>query len=154
MTRLVHSRFGHGAPAALVAAVRVIAGIVFVSVSTGKFTDHASEAFDFHRYGVPAPDAAVYGVGVVELLCGLLLIVGLMTRPAAAALALTLVGAIATAGRVEGGSFNLGVAPTLLVAMVVLLWAGSGRLALDAVLERTISAAPRTYCPDRQRTEH
>jgi uncharacterized membrane protein YphA (DoxX/SURF4 family) len=96
---------------------------------------------------VPAPDAAVYGVGVVELLCGLLLIVGLMTRPAAAALALTLVGAIATAGRVEGGSFNLGVAPTLLVAMVVLLWAGSGRLALDAVLERTISSAPRTSAP-------
>jgi hypothetical protein len=28
--------------------------------------------------------------------------------------------------------------------MVVLLWAGSGRLALDAVLERKISAAPRT----------
>lgn len=144
MTRLVHSRFEHGVPAALVAAVRIMAGIVFVSVSTGKFTDHASEAVDFHRYGVPAPDVAVYGVGAVELLCGLLLVVGFMTRPAAAALALTLVGAIATAGRVEGGSFNLGVAPALLAAMVVLLWAGSGRPALDAVFERRISARPPT----------
>ena len=78
----------------------------------------------------------MYAVGSVELLCGLLLIVGLMTRPAAAALALTMVGAIATAGRVEGGSFNLGVAPTLLAVMLVLLWTGSGRPAVDAVLER------------------
>jgi len=41
------------------------------------------------------------------------------------------VGAIATAGRVEGGSFNLGVAPALLLAMLFLVWAGPGRLALD-----------------------
>lgn len=106
MTRLLHSRYERGAAAALVAAVRVVAGIVFVSVSTGKFTDHATEAVDFHRYGVPVPDFSVYAVGSVEVLCGLLLIIGLMTRPAAGALALTMVGAIATAGRVEGGSFT------------------------------------------------
>jgi hypothetical protein len=42
-----------------------------------------------------------------------------------------MIGAIATAGRVEGGSFNLGVAPLLLVAMLFLLWAGPGLLAFD-----------------------
>ncbi|HEY3724459.1 MAG TPA: DoxX family membrane protein [Acidimicrobiia bacterium] len=136
MMRLLHSRYEHGAAAALVAVVRVVAGIFFVSVSTGKLTDHASEAVDFHRYGVPIPDVSVYAVGGIELVCGMLLVVGLLTRPAAAALALTLLGAIATAGRVEGGSFNLGVAPALLIAMLFLLWAGGGRPALDAVLER------------------
>lgn len=73
---------------------------------------------------------------MIELVCGLLLVIGLLTRPAAAALALTLVGAIATAGRVEGGSFNLGVAPALLAVMLLLLWVGSGRPALDPIIER------------------
>lgn len=143
MKQLLHSRYERGLASLLVALVRVVAGIVFVTVSTGKFVDHATEAVDFDRYGVPVPGFSVYAVGTVELLCGLLLIIGLMTRPAAAALALTMVGAIATAGRVEGGSFNLGVAPTLLVAMLILLWTGSGRPALDAVLERRWEAAPR-----------
>ena len=80
------------------------------------------------------PNITVYVVGVVELIGGLLLVVGLFTRLAALLLAVNMVGAIATAGRVDGGSFHLGVAPTLLVAMLFLLWAGSGMLALDGKL--------------------
>ena len=144
MSQLLRSRCETGAAAVVVAVIRVVAGIVFVSVSTGKFADHATEATDFDRYGVPIPDIAVYAVGTIELVCGLLLVAGLLTRPAAAALALTMVGAIATAGRVEGGSFNLGVAPTLLAVMLVLLWVGSGRPAVDAILvRRSHVASPR-----------
>jgi putative oxidoreductase len=77
---------------------------------------------------------ATYLVGALELLGGLLLVVGLFTRPAAVLLALNLVGAIATAGRVDGGTFHLGVAPAMLVAMLFLVWAGSGRLALDRAM--------------------
>jgi putative oxidoreductase len=66
--------------------------------------------------------------------CGALLVVGLLTRPAALLLAFNLVGAIATAGRVDGGPFHLGVAPAMLVAMLYLVWAGGGRLALDRTL--------------------
>ena len=69
--------------------------------------------------------------GALELVGGLLLVVGLLTRPAALLLAVNMVGAIATAGRVDGGTFHLGVAPTMLVAMLFLVWAGCGRLALD-----------------------
>ena len=61
----------------------------------------------------------------------MLLVVGLLTRPAAAVLAANLVGAIATAGRVDGGTFHLGVGPAMLVVMLFLVWAGAGRLALD-----------------------
>jgi putative oxidoreductase len=135
-TRVLRPRFARGIPAVLVAALRAAAGIFFVSVSTGKFFDHAQEAIDFDRYGVPAPDVAVYAVGVVELTAGILLVIGLLTRPAAAALALTLIGAIATAGRVEGGSFHLGVAPTALAVTLLLVWLGSGWPAVDAVLVR------------------
>ncbi len=51
---------------------------------------------------------------------------------------MTLIGAIATAGRVEGGAFNLGLAPALLVVMLLLLWVGSGRPALDLLLARRL----------------
>ena len=124
----------HGAAAWVTTAVRVIAGVLFVTFSLGKFVDHAQETADFDHYGIPAPEIATYLVGTLELVCGALLVVGLLTRPAAFLLACNLVGAIATAGRVDGGTFHLGVAPTLLVAMLFLLWAGPGRLALDRTL--------------------
>jgi putative oxidoreductase len=124
----------HGPGAYVTAAVRVIAGVLFVTFSVGKFSDHMKEAMDFDRYGVPLADVTVYVVGVVELTCGLLLVVGLFTRLAALVLALNMIGAIATAGRVEGGSFHLGVAPTMLVVMLFLVWAGSGAYAIDAKL--------------------
>jgi putative oxidoreductase len=131
-----------GTPGVVIAVLRVAVGMFFVSVSTGKFFDHAAEAVDFDRYGVPMPDVAVSAVGVVELVGGILLIVGLCTRPAAAVLAATMVGAIATAGRVDGGSFHLGVAPTALVLLLVLVWLGSGSFAIDARLDQTGSHAP------------
>ena len=136
LTPVLRSRFDRGVPAYAVGLVRIVAGAFFVSVSTGKFLDHAQEAMDFDRYGVPVPDVAVVAVGTIEVVCGLLLVVGLLTRPAAGLLALTLIGAIATAGRVEGGSFHLGVAPTLLVVMLALVWTGAGRPSLDRRLER------------------
>jgi putative oxidoreductase len=107
-----------------------------VSFSTGKFADHMAEAVDFERYGLPWPDGAVYLAGTVELVGGVLLVVGLATRLAALVLACNLVVAIATAGRVDGGSFHLGVGPTMLVAMLFLVWAGAGALSVDERLAR------------------
>jgi putative oxidoreductase len=133
LEQLTGSRY-HGTGAYVTTAVRVIAGVLFVTFSIGKFSDHMNEAMDFEHYGVPLADVTVYVVGVVELMGGLLLVVGLFTRLAALILAVNMVGAIATAGRVDGGSFHLGVAPTLLVAMLFLVWAGSGAYAVDAKL--------------------
>jgi putative oxidoreductase len=114
--------------------VRIGTGVLFVTFSLGKFVDNAAETADFERYGIPAPHVVTYLVGAIELVGGALLVIGLFTRPAALLLTVNLVGAIATAGRVEGGSFHLGVAPTMLAAMVFLVWAGPGRLALDRTL--------------------
>jgi hypothetical protein len=47
-----------------------------------------------------------------------------------------MVGAIATAGVQEGGWFHLGVAPALLVVMLLLVWLGPGRPALSRRLAR------------------
>lgn len=114
-----------------VAIVRFVAGLIFVVFGLGKFVAHATEASSFATYGLPYPGAFVYAIGVIELLFGMLLLVGLRTRVAAVVLAGNMVGAIATAGRVEGGVINLGLAPALLVAMLFLLRAGPGRFALE-----------------------
>ncbi len=138
-TGMLRSRYDTGVAALVLAFLRMTSGVVFVPIGVGKIVDHSSEVADFRHYGIPAADAAVWLTGTVEILCGLLLVVGLMTRPAAALLALTLIGAISTAGRIDGGSFHLGVAPTLLLAMVLILWFGPGRPAIDAVLERRVA---------------
>ena len=131
----------HGGAAWATTVVRIVTGALFVMFSIGKFADHADESADFEHYGIPAPEVATYLVGALELVGGALLIVGLLTRPTAFLLACNMLGAIATAGRVDGGSFHLGVAPAMLAAMVFLVWAGPGRLALDRTL-LVRSAAP------------
>jgi putative oxidoreductase len=140
--RLARNRFD-GAAAWATTAVRVATGALFVLFSLGKFVDHMKEAEDFDRYGVPVPEVATYLVGTLELVCGALLVIGLLTRPAALLLAANMVGAIATAGVMEGGSFHLGVAPAMLLAMLFLAWAGPGRLALDHRLASHTPPRPR-----------
>ena len=137
LARLTSSRFDGRVARLVTALVRIVPGFLFISFSTGKFIDHAQESKDFDRYGVPIPEVATYAVGTLELVCGVLLVLGLMTRPAAALLAANMVGAIATAGTVDGGSFHLGVAPAMLVTMLVILWLGPGAPSVDDRLHKT-----------------
>ena len=81
---------------------RVGAGAVFVVFGVGKFTNHASEVASFQDYGLPAPDAFVYVIGVLEIVGGVLLILGLATRVAALLLAGDMVGAIVVSGIARG----------------------------------------------------
>jgi putative oxidoreductase len=123
----------HGPPgwARVALLARLAAGAVFLGFSIGKFTRHGAEADALDRYGLPFPDAFTYGVGFVELIGGAMLVVGLGTRLAALALACDMGGAIATAGRIEGGPVHLGLAPLLLVMMLLVLWIGPGDRSLD-----------------------
>jgi len=118
-------------PASLPLILRVAAGTLFFLFSFGKFVRHEAEVRAFDRYGVPWPEVTVTVVGVLELVGGLLLIVGLLTRPAALALAGNMIGAISTGGRVEGGPIHLGLAPALLIVMLILLRTGGGAHSLD-----------------------
>ena len=120
---------GPRAVAALVA--RVVGGGVFVVFGVGKFTQHASEVASFQDYGLPAPDAFVYVIGVVEVVGGLLLVLGFLTRPAALVLAGDMVAAIIVSGIALGEIISLTVAPAELAVCLYLLWTGPGMLALD-----------------------
>ena len=115
-------------------AVRLAAGVTFLGFSLGKFIRHDAERGAFERYGIPFPDGATYLIGGLELVGGAALLIGLLVRPFAFALACNMVGAISTAGRIDGGPVHLLVAPTLLTGMLFLLWAGPGAASLDGRL--------------------
>ena len=106
--------------------VRVASGGVFVAFGAGKFVNHASELASFKAYGLPAPGVFVVVIGVIELGGGLLLIAGLLIRPAAGVLAGDMIGAIVVSGVANGELISLTLAPVELVAMLTLLWTGSG----------------------------
>jgi putative oxidoreductase len=69
------------------ALVRIIVGWVFLSEGIQKFLfPDALGVGRFVKIGIPAPSAMAPFVGVVEIVCGALLVIGLATRPAAIAL--------------------------------------------------------------------
>lgn len=123
------------------ALLRLAAGAILISAGFSKFTHHAREVASFDRYGLPDPSVFSYAIGTLEVSFGMLLVIGLATRVAAPVLAGNMVGAIVTGGRVDGGFVNLGLAPSLLVAMLFLLWAGGGRWSVDGSLRQRLAAA-------------
>ena len=77
--RLLHT----DAPAATI-LVRVLVGSVFMSEGIQKFLFDAELGVGrFARIGIPAPHVMAPFVGVVEIVGGALLLLGLLTRPAA-----------------------------------------------------------------------
>jgi putative oxidoreductase len=115
-----------------VLVARVVGGGVFVVFGIGKFANHASEVASFRDYGLPAPDAFVFVIGAIEIVGGLMLILGLATRPAALVLAGDMVGAIVVSGIARGEVISLTLAPAELVLCLFLLWSGPGPYALRA----------------------
>jgi putative oxidoreductase len=112
--------------------VRLLSGGVFVAFGVGKFANHGSELASFKTYGLPAPEVFVAAIGVVELLGGALLIAGLLTRPAALALAGDMIGAIVVSGIANGELISLTLAPAELIVMLVLIRTGPGALSVRA----------------------
>jgi putative oxidoreductase len=126
-----------GQAANVVAFLRVAAAVVFIVFGVAKFTHHEDEVASFENYGVPSPDAFTYLIGTLEVVGGVLLLIGLLTRLAALALAGNMVGAIVLSGIKEGETFpSLTLAPVLLAIMLLLVWAGPGPRALDERLVR------------------
>jgi uncharacterized membrane protein YphA (DoxX/SURF4 family) len=142
LTSLLSTRV-HGRAASATAVLRVVVGVVFVFFGLLKFVFGDLELAEFVKFGFPDSLLIVYLVGLLEVAAGSLLVVGLATRLAALGLAVVMAGAVLTAGTSVGGWFHLGVAPTLLVANLYLLWAGSGARAWD----HRVAAGSRPAAP-------
>jgi len=78
-----------------VAVLRIAIAFVFVTEGIQKFLDPGGlGAGRFAKIGIPAPDVMAPFVGGVEIVCGVLVLLGLLTRLGAAALAVDMVVAI------------------------------------------------------------
>jgi putative oxidoreductase len=84
------------APAAVI-LVRLMVGAVFLSEGIQKFLYPAEVgAGRFAKIGLPVPEVLASFVGLFEIACGLLVLLGLLTRLAVVPLVVIMVVAIAT----------------------------------------------------------
>lgn len=134
------------APAAII-LVRFLVGGVFLSEGIQKFLYPAVLGVGrFAKIGIPAPQVMAPFVGVVEISCGLLLALGLLTRLAALPLLIDIVVAIATTKipmLLKDGFWSMAhegrTDYSMLLGLLFLLLVGAGPCSLDAVL----SSKPR-----------
>ncbi|MFF0458384.1 DoxX family protein [Nocardia africana] len=135
-----------GPPAVI--CIRVAVGLVFLSEGIQKFVyPHALGPGRFDKIGIPAPTFFADLDGVVEIACGALILLGLLTRPATVPLLIDIGLAIVLTKLRElrpggfGGVHGFwGMAHdartdfAMLLGLIFLLWVGPGRWSLDAVL--------------------
>ena len=76
--------------------IRLAVGLIFITQGILKYTDAHMGVERFTRIGFPHPAAVAHFVGAFEILCGLLVLVGLFTRLAAFPLLIIICTALAT----------------------------------------------------------
>jgi putative oxidoreductase len=92
----LHTLLATTAPAAVI-LVRLLVGAVFLSEGIQKFVfPDALGPGRFTKIGIPAPEMMANFVGVCETVCGVLFLVGLLTRFAAVTMIIDMLVAIAT----------------------------------------------------------
>ncbi len=132
-----------GAPSATV-LIRVMVGWVFLSEGIQKFLFPATLGVGrFTKIGIPAPQFFAPFVGIVEIVCGTLLIAGFLTRLASIPLLIDILVAIATTKipMLSNAGFwaMMHEARTdfcMLLGLIFLLIVGSGTLSFDERLSR------------------
>lgn len=124
--------------------LRLLVGCVFLSEGIQKFLfPQALGVGRFIKIGIPAPQFFAPFVGTVEIVCGALLIVGLLTRLAAIPLIIDISVAILTTKfpmLLKSGFWTTAhearVDFCMLLGSIFLLVVGAGPLSLDSRLTR------------------
>ncbi len=135
-------------------AARLVLAGVFLSAGVGKFADHAGYVERFERWSIGAPGAMVVVTGSLEVLAGVSLLVGLLPRLGALTVVGVMAGAIATAGRVDGGR-DVWV-PLIMIALAAIVlvrgagpWSAQARLAGIRASRTRSEGARNTRCLTR-----
>ena len=117
--------------------IRIVAGITFVAHGLPKFENIAGTQGFFGSIGLP-PELAL-PVGLLEVIGGIFLLVGVVTRISAALFIIDMIGAIVLVRLPDGfvGGYEL---ESLLIAISVsLLITGPGRISVEwDILKREI----------------
>jgi uncharacterized membrane protein YphA (DoxX/SURF4 family) len=121
--------------------IRLAVGLIFATQGLLKFIDPNLGVNRFTRIGFPVPALTAHFVGTFEMVCGVLVLLGLWTRVAAIPLLIVIATAIATTKLPElsrasqGFWFMVSDARTdfaMLCSLLFLIGAGPGRLSIDA----------------------
>jgi putative oxidoreductase len=134
--------FSTNAPRATI-LIRLLVGAVFLSEGIQKFLFPATLGVGrFIKIGIPAPQFLAPFVGIVEIVCGTLLIVGFVTRLAAipliidigVAIVTTKIPMLSTAG-FWSMAHEARTDYCMLLGSVFLLLVGSGPFSIDRRIE-------------------
>ncbi len=131
-----------GRTAKAILLIRILVGWVFLSEGIQKFLFPAAlGAGRFAKIGIPEPQVMAPFVGVVEIVCGILLIVGLFTRLASVPLLIDICVALYSTKIVifakNGLWSTLHEARTdvsMMLGLVFLLLVGGGTWSLDELM--------------------
>lgn len=119
--------------------LRLVVGVTFLLHGLDKLGGLGGVEQFFDSLGIPAPGLMATVVAVTETAGGILLVVGLLTPLAGAALAIDMLVAALTAHAGKGFFADKGGYELVLVlgaACATLLVAGAGRLSADALVLR------------------
>jgi putative oxidoreductase len=117
---------------------RITVGWVMAESGWGKFQNLPKVVEFFQSLGIPAANIQAPFVAGVELVGGILLILGLLTRLISIPLSITMIVAILTAKREDITAFSdlFGLSEYLyIVLMVWLIFMGPGKASLDQILK-------------------
>jgi putative oxidoreductase len=122
--------------------IRLIIGAVFLSEGIQKFLFPSLRgAGRFEKIALPEPEFLGYFVGSFEIVCGILILIGLITRVASIPLIVIMLVAIATTKTAiisEKGFWEMLHASrtdwSMLLGSIFLLIKGSGRFSFDRII--------------------
>ena len=124
--------------------IRLMVGVVFLSEGIQKFLFAASRgAGRFEKIGLPEPEFLGYFVGSFEVVCGALIVFGLVTRLAAIPLIIIMLVAIYTTKTeifaTEGFWYMMHASRTdwaMLLGSIFLLLRGGGKWSADSAIQK------------------
>ncbi len=114
--------------------LRIVAGVLFIVHSTVKF-DSGSGGF-FSSMGLPAEMSIL--IGLLELIGGILLIAGVLTRIASSLLAIEMLGVMIYIKKIQSFSGRGGLELELLsfVILLTIIVLGPGRISISHVIKK------------------
>jgi putative oxidoreductase len=126
--------------------MRLSVGLIFLTQGILKYTDPNMGVNRFSRIGFFHPYFTAHFVGAFEIVCGFLVLIGLLTRVAAVPLLIIICTAIASTKIPELGRPNQGfwfmvsdarADFAMLMSLLFLLRSGAGLWSVDSSLYRT-----------------
>jgi uncharacterized membrane protein YphA (DoxX/SURF4 family) len=134
-----------------VVLIRLLVGLVFLSEGIQKFLFPAALGVGrFQKIGIPYPPISAPFVGAVEILCGVLVVLGLLTRLASIPLLIDICTAIATTKvpmLMKHGFWAMAHEArtdfSMLLGLIFLLIVGGGPWALDRLRRHSDRSAKR-----------